>query len=709
MRIGGFGLVGLTALGELASAWGALLNPKKAQAANAIQTENALPGTNLWELGKIATDTGMEIKGYASATSVNKGGSVDLFISVNPPQTYTIDVYRIGWYAGEGSRAVLPTIGPLDGITQSIPAPDASTGMVECRWAKSFTLALPADLVSGIYLIKLTNADGFDNYIHLVVRDDAGNADLLFQSSVTTYQAYNPFGGKSLYSFSSTDSIPAVKVSFDRPYADNGCGDFLYWELGMVRFLEMNGYNISYCTNLDVQTTPGLFAGHKGFLSVGHDEYWTKQMFDNVLAARNAGTNLAFFSANTIYWQVRFENSSRGVANRVMVGYKDSYTSDPMYGVNNSLVTNLFRDPTTANRPENQLIGVMFDSYYNWDQGYAYKVRNSTHWVYAGTSFTNTSSVRGLVGYEWDSQFNNGVSPAGATILSASPVTDVSNTTSTANSTIYQATSGAWVFSAGSIYWTFGCDFNSYQTRSLVNAGIRKATQNILNTFVASTTSTPTPTPTATAIATPTSPPTPTSTPTVPAATPTSTPTATATATVPGPTSTPTPTVPGPTSTPTATATATVPGPTSTPTATVPGPTSTPTSTPKPTSAATPTPTTGTAPTPTVGPPIGGFINVLGTWDYKSTVTSGPLLGQTNNGVMVFNNQKPNATFTGTYTQTGKAAIAVSGVLDTPGIVWLNFGVYDEVGNFTSNYAANGTFKYIGTTNKGTWTLSNRR
>ena len=128
----------------------------------------------------------------------------------------------------------------------------------------------------------------------------------------------------------------------------------------------------------------------------------------------------------------------------------------------------------------------MYDSYYNWNQGYAYVVQNSNHWVYAGTGFSEGDAVPGIVGYEWDRQFNNGFTPAGLVTLSNSPVKNVSNVSSFANSSIYQATSGAWVFNAGTVYWTFGCDFNPFQTRNLVDSRIQQTTKNILNKFVTS-------------------------------------------------------------------------------------------------------------------------------------------------------------------------------------------------------------------------------
>lgn len=429
-----------------------------------------------------ATNTRREIKGYASATSVNKGGSVALFISVNPPQTYTIEVYRVGWYNGLGGR-LLATIGPLKGTTQPVPPPDPETGQVECNWELSYILDIPTNWVTGQYLLKLVNAAGYQNYILLTVRDDAAQPDLLFQSAVNTYQAYNSFGGKSLYTYNSTDGVAAVKVSFDRPYMDSGSGDFLRWELGMIRFLERNGYDTGYCTNVDLHISPTILKRSKALLSVGHDEYWSRQMYDTVENARDQGVHLGFFGANAVYWQVRLEKSGKGVPNRTLVGYKEHFKDDPYYRVNDSLTTGLWRDPP-LNRPENELIGVLSDSQGEWENGFPYVVKNSNHWVYSGTGFKEGDSVPGLVGYEWDNLGIRNFSPPGLVPLSASPVIDVNNVRSVANSSIYQAASGAWVFGAGTIYWSYGCDYNSYNTRYLVDSRIQRTTLNILNKFI---------------------------------------------------------------------------------------------------------------------------------------------------------------------------------------------------------------------------------
>ena len=216
-------------------------------------------------------------------------------MSTNPAQTFTIDVYRIGWYQGLGGR-LMQHIGPLFGVQQPTCPTNSTTGMIECLWTPAYTLATQTSWTSGIYLALLTNAQNYQNYIVFAVRDDSRVAALLYQQPVTTYQAYNdyPFDGatgKSLYEFNSYGATTvsggkaAVKVSFDRPYLGDGTGvdwgnSVLSWELSFVRWMEKSGYDVTYSTDVDTHTNGGRLLNYRGFLSVGHDEYWSKAMYD---------------------------------------------------------------------------------------------------------------------------------------------------------------------------------------------------------------------------------------------------------------------------------------------------------------------------------------------------------------------------------------------------------------------------------------------
>jgi muconolactone delta-isomerase len=468
--------------------------PPGAQAANPIVTENQQPGTSAWELGTEATDAGAQIKGYASATSVNKGDPIDFFVSVNPAQTYTIDIYRMGYYQGLGGRLV-QHIGALGATQQPTCPTDSTTGLSACNWARSYTLQTQSTWTTGVYQAVLTNAAHYQNAIIFVVRDDSRVAQLLYQLPVNTYQAYNNYPdngktGKSLYTYNSygantvTGGPSAAKVSFDRPYNGPGYGQFLAWDVNLVRWLEKSGYDVSYTTDVDTDANPSRLLAYRGFLAAAHNEYWSKSMFDAVTAARDAGVNIAFFGANAIYWQVRYEPSAAGVANRTLVCYKDRSidpTTDP------SLTTVNWRDPV-LNRPEQTLIGVQYTAEMRNDAYYPYVVTNSSNWVYAGTGFRDGDSVSALVGYEGDHYFSTYPAPTAVagtfTLLSRSPYTNSSGAADFANSSIYQAPSGAWVFGSGTIAWSWGLD--DYGNRGALDARIQQTTANILNRFVAS-------------------------------------------------------------------------------------------------------------------------------------------------------------------------------------------------------------------------------
>lgn len=453
---------------------------------NPVVKENSQPGSPNWLITRTGDDVQRQIKGYASATSVNKGSSINFHISVNPVQSFTIEIYRIGWYNATGGR-LMQTVGSLSGSTYPVPAPD-SLGTVACDWPVAYTLNIPSGWSSGVYLAKLINSQGWQNYIHFVVRDDDRAADLVFQSSITTYQAYDAFGTKSLYPDNSVGGVAARKVSLDRPYSNTGMGQFFMYEMPSLRFLEKNGYDVVYCTNIDTHSNPKLMDNCKGFLSVGHDEYWTKEMYDNALAFREQGKHLAFLGANAVYWQARLENSATGVPNRVLTCYKNYYLEDPHYP--GPTTTYLWRQLPGVNygsfsRPENQLIGVMFEGWENDNLGRPFVVENSDHWVYEGTGFKDGSSVPGIVGYEWDRRFKNNLEPAGLVELSNSTVEGQNKTPSVSHSTIYQASSGSWVFATGTIYWSYALDFCGFQTTDLRNTGIQQVTRNVLDRFLA--------------------------------------------------------------------------------------------------------------------------------------------------------------------------------------------------------------------------------
>lgn len=496
---------------------------------NPIQIENIKAGTSDWQLSKPAINH--EIEGFASLTSVNRGDEIKLFVKTKDP-AYTIEFYRMGWYGGKGGRTVAPAVF-RKAVKQPAPIVDEATGLIECDWKDPYILKIPNNIddpsqwASGFYLAKLTGSrSGKQSYIIFVVRDDRRPSDILFQSSVTTYQAYNNWGGMSLYRWNSTGK-QASKVSFNRPYAPSpnkaaaygvGAGEFLTnvqpkrrtynagWEYNMVRWLEKNGYDVTYETNIDthenrldeLSAKPALLL-HKAFLSVGHDEYWSWKMRENVEAARDAGVSLGFFSANTCYWQIRFEGSRIGRdLNRVIVGYKEGEALDPFARDNDPnndyLVTTQWRSQP-INRPEDALIGVMYDTF----QVNADIVVPSTapQWFLADTQLSQNANqasnklldflfpdkkemrLTGLLGYEVDKMFKS--APPNTIRIAHTPYRH-SGRIKYSDMTTYTTDSGATVFATGSIQWSWGLDnFNAPQLRpQLLNKDAQAITRNVL-------------------------------------------------------------------------------------------------------------------------------------------------------------------------------------------------------------------------------------
>lgn len=448
---------------------------------NIILQENSYDGTTDWKLDNPANDLDLQIKGYASSTSVNQGDEITFYISTAPSQEYTIEIYRIGWYGGSGGRLITQVPAQL-GTTQSVPVPDPTTGLLELTWLPSYTFTVPDTWVSGIYLAKLINARGYDNYIQFVVRDDDRIADFLYQQPVTTYQAYNNFPdngstGKSLYGYNSYGEPTAsggqrgVIVSFDRPYEKTGESDFFKWEQDLIMWMERAGYDVTYSTNIDTHRNGANLLTHKVFLSAGHDEYWTEEMFNAAEQARDQGTHLVFMGANAVYWQIRLEESSSGAADRIMVSYKDQALDPEEDNARKSIKF------AQVGRPEQALRGVNYADYSD-NQYTDYIVQNSNHWIYANTGFVDGDRVKNIVGYEVDTVDNSLPMPphTDLTILSASPFETKRGTTVISNAVIFQAPSGAWVFSSGTMSWS-----NALNDRLNIDSRLQQTTANLFD------------------------------------------------------------------------------------------------------------------------------------------------------------------------------------------------------------------------------------
>src|SRR6266545_7724122 len=441
-------------------------------AANAIACENSKPGSPSGEWDIVGAGDA-NIQGFATEISVNRGETVRLKVDTNS-NNYRLDIYRLGYYGGSGAR-LIATVQPSATLPQAQPPclTQPSTGLIDCgNWAESASWTAPANATSGIYIAKLVREDGVPGTSHIVfiVRNDGGASDLLFQTSDTTWQAYNSYGGNSLYVGSPAGR--AYKVSYNRPFNTRAGGTSHDWlfdaEYPMVRWIEANGYNVSYFTGVDTDRRGAELLEHKVLLSVGHDEYWSGTQRANVEAARNAGVHLAFFSGNIMFWKTRWENSidGSGTQFRTLVCYKETHANakiDPLPNV----WTGTWRDPrfsppADGGRPENAVIGTIFTV-----NGPAFDAIKTPEAMGKFRFWRNTTVATqspgqiatvgpGTVGYEWDEDLNNAFRPSGLirlstnTLIESSYLQDYGSTygpgTATHTLTLYRHSRGAVVF-----------------------------------------------------------------------------------------------------------------------------------------------------------------------------------------------------------------------------------------------------------------------
>lgn len=480
-------LLALTAVGLVptlgAPATAAAADPCGAQG-NKVTCENSLGGTpdeewdDMWGAG--STD----IQGFSTEISVNVGNRVDFKVDTDAT-AYTVTIYRIGYYGGEGARRI--TSVP---VTATLPQrqpqciTDVTTELYDCgNWGVSASWQVPSTAVSGVYVARLEiPSTGDASHITFVVRDDSSHSDIVFQTSDTTWQAYNTYGGSDFYTGGANGR--AYKVSYNRPVLTRGGPggrDFFFAnEYPLIRFLEKNGYDVSYQAGVDTDRRGHLLRNHKTFLSVGHDEYWSGAQRANVEAARDAGVNLQFLSGNEVYWRTRYEPSADAghTPYRTLVSYKETWDRRKS-DTTSAQWTGTWRDPRYAAQsnggglPENALIGTQYQVNHD-DLAVKVSAAEGRLRLWRGTTLaalasgTTATLAPHTVGYESNEDVDNGFRPPGLVRLSTTTgptpeyLTDYGNTvvsgTTTHHLTLYRAASGALVFSAGSVQWTWGLD-----------------------------------------------------------------------------------------------------------------------------------------------------------------------------------------------------------------------------------------------------------
>jgi len=470
--------------------------------ANPIEAENCLPG-NPASQWYVAGAGSTNIQGFATDISVNAGQTVFFKINTNAA-AYSINVYRMGYYQGNGARFVT-SVSPSVSLPQSQPPclTDSSTGLTDCgNWAISASWTVPSTATSGVYFAQLVRPDtGEASPMLFVVRDDSSHSDILAQTSDPSWHAYNDFGGHSLYT---GEVSRAYKVSYNRPFnVPNMYAWFFSAEYPMIRWLEANGYDISYFTGVDTDRDGALITQHRIFMSIGHDEYWSGGQRANVEAARAAGVNLAFFSGNESFWKTRWESSIDGTNTpyRTLVCYKETLANRVIDPADPPIWTGMWRDsrfspPADGGRPENALSGTSFLVNEVRRDSITVSQADGRMRFWRNTSIASLAPGQaatlpaGVLGYEWDADVDNGFRPAGLVPLSTTTLNvpacligynSIGACTATHRLTLYRAASGALVFGAGTVQWSWGLDnHHAIDNITPTDRSMQQATVNIL-------------------------------------------------------------------------------------------------------------------------------------------------------------------------------------------------------------------------------------
>jgi len=447
---------------SLAASTGACLH-RPGLSSSKVARENQQPGTRSWILENHAIDTASRyrcpwVEGYASKTRVIAGERIAFFVSTRPASDYHIDIYRMGYYQGHGGRH-MGSWGPFKGRSQTDPKPTEKR-LQDCQWDPCLELSIPTDWLSGVYLAKLTeHRRWLQSYVIFIVKDQR-QADFMFQCSDHTWQAYNRWPNQfSLYDNGQNPWYwgGGVEVGFNRPYGkycqifdaplSTGSGEFLLWEYPLAYWMESQGYDLTYVSNQDTHAFPNELSRCKGFLSVGHDEYWTLDMFHNLQGAIEGGMHAAFLSGNAVCGRIEMKADTHGNPNRVFerVGVFGPPGGTREFDSMSSLI---------HQRPyAHELIGAQSTGPVTG--GADWICRKPDHWLFAGSGMREGEGIPGLVGWEWHGD------PApipGLEILASGPTQQAPGQPNGGQytATMYHGPNGNLVFNAATIWWADG-------------------------------------------------------------------------------------------------------------------------------------------------------------------------------------------------------------------------------------------------------------
>src|SRR5580658_1892689 len=440
-----------------------------------VVPENSLPGDRHWWITHEGAPDA--IMGYASEASVLPGEPIHLYVSTTSRE-FDVKVFRMGWYRGDLARLVWQS-GPVRGHRRRAATRVVPTNTVHTHWGRSLTITDTHDWPAGSYLLRLDAQSG-QRYVPVTVRSASTAGKVVLKSAVSTWQAYNTWGGYDLYLGPDGGyDDRAYVVSLDRPYDYSGAYLFMVYERKLVNLAERMGLPLAYLTSIDIARDGNLLHGASALVSPGHDEYWTPGERWHVTAARDRGCNLAFLGANAMFRRIRLEPSALG-PDRQVICYKTDYMLDPMYGKDDALVTNDFREPPDPD-PESSVIGTLYEGFPTVAD---FVVATPDAWMFKGTGVRKGSAFQSLIGIEYD-RVNPGYPvERPIQILSHSPLT-CNGVNSYADSAYYTHKGGAGVFNAGTMRWveSFGPPLYGWGITKECSRFTKRVTANVLRAF----------------------------------------------------------------------------------------------------------------------------------------------------------------------------------------------------------------------------------
>ncbi len=342
--------------------------------------------------GYITSHTSHDGATPVSTGSVLPGEALTFHVS-SQCGPYSIAIYQLGAFADGTTERMLATVEELP--SAPTPFPIGRTAYRDgAGWPEVASFVIP-DWPSGLYLARVQSTGTEDKLdLPFVVRAAAGSeTGVVIALSDTTYNAYNLWGGRSLYGGGYAPAFPSAssmrvpfgfQLSFQRPLPDGAVNAVQMWELPFIEWLARRDIPVNVCTARDV---------HFGYLNpdacrlalfVGHHEYWTAEMRASVEAFGKAGGNVAFFAGNTCWWQIRLSPGGDQLVCYKVEGF-DPVATTPDRGLT---TIHWFEDP--VKRPETTLTGV---SWYDCDvitsgpgsDSYRFSVEKPDHWVFADT------------------------------------------------------------------------------------------------------------------------------------------------------------------------------------------------------------------------------------------------------------------------------------------------------------------------------------